>query len=220
MSNRECTEELFLRDVQGHTMEVLRDDGVYRHLRFRKPRPASSSYWFDLITWPEMLCINGDMGTYVFSRLTDMFEFFRTDKRHDHQLGINLGYWAEKLKAPNSRAAEEFDSKKFDTAIKGLLIDWIKEHRGDTSKEERRDLWETVGEEVLNLSDDQDGNRKQAAAYDFCHQVNPARKFYFRDLFELDFQDYTFHFVWCCYAIAWGIQRYDIPPTKPPEISP
>ena len=22
-------------------------------------------------------------------------------------------------------------------------------------------------------------------------------------------EEYTYHFVWCCYAIAWGISEYD-----------
>ena len=50
-----CTEERFLKNAAAHQMEVLRDDGVNRHLRFRNPE--SSAYWFDIITWPGTLCI-------------------------------------------------------------------------------------------------------------------------------------------------------------------
>ena len=31
-----CTEERFLGDVGTHEMEIIRDDGVNRHLQFRK----------------------------------------------------------------------------------------------------------------------------------------------------------------------------------------
>lgn len=75
--NYECTEERFLKDVAKHEMTVIRDDGINRHLRFKNPN--DSSYWFDLITWPGTLCIDGDCGTYVFKRTPDMFQFFRTD---------------------------------------------------------------------------------------------------------------------------------------------
>lgn len=78
----QCTEKRFLGDVAKHQMTILRDDGVNRHVRFKQPN--SSNMFFDLITWPGCLCYTGDMGTYVFRRLEDMFEFFRTDREHQH----------------------------------------------------------------------------------------------------------------------------------------
>ena len=75
-----CTEQIFLRDISMHQMSVLRDDGVNRHIRFKTP--GTNSMYFDIITWPGFLCYTGDMGTYVFRRLEDMFQFFRTDREH------------------------------------------------------------------------------------------------------------------------------------------
>lgn len=63
---KEVTESTFLREVSQHSMTVIRDDGVNRHLRFR--RPETNCMGFDLITWAGHLCYTGDMGTYVFSR--------------------------------------------------------------------------------------------------------------------------------------------------------
>jgi len=102
----ELTEASFLKDVATHEMQLLRDDGVYRHLRFK--RPGTVCMYFDLITWPGFLCYTGDMGTFVFTRLRDMFEFFRTDReyaqrRGDRQLFVNHGYWSEKLVAVDSQ---------------------------------------------------------------------------------------------------------------------
>lgn len=210
---QQCTEAQFFQDAGSHVMTALRDDGVYRHLRFRKAPPAGSEYWFDLITYPGELVITGDMGTYVFRRLTDMFEFFRTDQKHAEQrgrkLGINVGYWAEKLQANPNKGVKEFDEKRFNSVIRERLVNWMRDKRDSTTKEERNDLWDAVHDEVLGVSDDSNGSRKQIAAYDFVHKVRPGLQFGFQDLWESNFERYTFHFVWVCYAIALGIKTYD-----------
>ena len=98
---RQCTEAQFLKDVSGHQMRVIRDDGKHRHVRFEKP--GSSCMHFELITWPGYLAYVGDMGSYVFSRLPDMFQFFRMgdgDLNHNERgLSINPSYWAGKIEA-------------------------------------------------------------------------------------------------------------------------
>ncbi len=210
MKTYQCTEDQFLQDAGSHAMTVIRDDGIHRHLEFRKPRPAGSEYWFQLITYPGELVITGDMGTYVFRRLEDMFEFFRTDRayaeRRDQKLGINLRYWAEKLQAMPRDGVKEFDEERFDAVIYERLVEWIREHRYQTNKEERRELWERVHADVWS-ADGQD--RKGIAAYDFHHEVNSRLEFSFDDFWETNVERYTFHFIWCCYAIAWGIKTYD-----------
>jgi PAS domain-containing protein len=210
VKNQQCTEDRFLQDAGSHAMTVIRDDGIHRHLEFRKPRPAGSEYWFQLITYPGELVITGDMGTYVFRRLEDMFEFFRTDRAYNEErgrkLGINLGYWAEKLQAMPRDGVKEFDEERFNSVIRERLVNWMRDKRDRTSKEERRDLWDAVHNEVIHA----DGKeRKEIAAYDFRHTVRNGLKFSFQDLWESNFERYTFHFVWVCYAIAWGIKTYD-----------
>lgn len=214
-----CTEDQFLQHASSHVMTVIRDDGVHRHLRFRKAPPAGSEHWFDLITWPGSLCIDGDMGTYVFRRLDDMFEFFRTDRKYNEKrgrkLGINLSYWAEKLRAMPPRGCKEFDEARFDAAIYEYLVDWIRGHRDDTDEDERRELWDRVKSEVWGA----DGaDRKQIAAYDFHHTVNQRLNFEFQDFWEVNVERYTFNFIWCCYAIAWGIKTYDESKSAAPTV--
>lgn len=205
-----CTEDQFLQDAGSHVMTVIRDDGMHRHLRFRKALPAGNGYWFDLITWPGSLCIDGDMGTYVFRRLDDMFEFFRTDReyneRRGQKLGINLSYWAEKLRAPTSDGAKEFDENRFNSVIRECLVNWMRDERDQTTEEERRELWDAVHDQVIHADGDE---RKMTAAYDFVHTVRPGLQFVFQDLWGYNFQRYTFHFEWICYAIAWGVKTYD-----------
>ncbi len=64
---RACMPANFLHDVTEHTMEIRQDNEEYRHLAFSKK--GDSAYLFHLTTWPGYLCISGDMGCYVFSRL-------------------------------------------------------------------------------------------------------------------------------------------------------
>lgn len=208
----ECTEARFLNDIAEHEMIVLRDDGVYRHISFKKP--GTSCMHFDLITWPGYLCYTGDMGTYVFSRLLDMFEFFRTDreymlKEEGKTLKINLGYWSEKAEATDKNdGLTEFDEDKFRRVINDYRVGWMRDlkERG-TSKEDRRELWESVENEVMGAASDGE-HRASAAAYEFSEKVD-GYTFMFEDLFEQSFDTYTHRFRWCCYALAWGIQQYD-----------
>ena len=214
-----CTEERFLMDVGSHVMEVLRDDGVYRHIRFKKP--GTGCMHFDLVTWPGYLAYSGDMGCYVFSRLDDMFEFFRTDRRYSSgRLGINLGYWSEKLQAVDGNrdhaSAKEFSEDKFKRVINEYRLEWVRKAAREhlLSRDERRELWEAVDKGVPVETG---GDAAIAAACAFSwpppwQTVSGAHsnaRWQFEDLWEHDFTNYTFHFVWCCYALAWGIKTYD-----------
>lgn len=202
-------EQSFLKDVSMHQMHILRDDGVYRHIRFK--RPNSGCMHFDLVTYPGYLVYSGDMGCYVFSRLNDMFEFFRTDRvqRGNDSLKINLGYWSEKLQAVDGSrsqaSATEFSFEKFSRVICDIRMDWIR--HGGLSKDDRRDLWEAVREQVLDKAEDGE-HYAYMAANEFWEKYD-GRTFQFQDLWECNFTEYTYRFVWCCYALAWGIRFYD-----------
>lgn len=216
-----CTEKRFLKDAAQHVMTVIRDDGLHRHLRFRKARPAGSEYWFDLITWPGSLCIDGDMGTYVFRRLEDMFEFFRTDReyleRRGCKLAINPSYWSEKLQAPKPRHADEFSKSQFRSRVLEAFDSWVETSQPDDDefttqaerdefKEKRTALRYALADEVLNCINDGE-TRAYDAARDFsCSEVP---EFNMDDCWEWNCREYTFHFIWCCYAIAWGVKTYD-----------
>lgn len=207
------TESSFLKDVASHKLEIVKDDGLYRHLEFYAPGTRNMS--FELITWPGYLCYTGDMGSYVFCRSRDMFEFFRTDRdyatRKGLQLTINPRYWAEKLEAQDKTdGVTEFSEERFNRAVLGDLVTWIREYANETSKEERRLLWDAVVSDVIRAAGDDGGYRKRCAAHDFSHFVNAqVGGFYFQDFVEHTVTNYTFRYQWCCYAIAWGVMQYD-----------
>lgn len=107
---REQIEHRFKKDVATHQMKVLQDDGLHKHLEFT--RPETYSHHFSITTWPGYLCISGDMGHYLFSRVEDMLGFFRSDRGD-----INPHYWAEKVKASSSPPSE-FCPESFEEALK------------------------------------------------------------------------------------------------------
>lgn len=211
-----CTEEQFLRDVAKHELIVIRDDGVNRHVRFKEP--STINQFFDLITWPGHLCYTGDMGTYVFQRTTDMFDFFRKPRGTDGGLRINLGYWTEKLIAVDGNRGggkvKAFDEEKFKRVINKYRVKWMRgaKESGSLDQEGRRELWEAVEDEVMGALEE-GGDRAQYAAYDFHFGPDELAKrrhgWGFDDLFEHDFTEYTHSIIWCCYALAWGIEKYD-----------
>jgi len=217
-----CTEDRFLRDTKDHTMSVIFDDGVNRHISFTNN--GSSCYRFDLTTWEGHLCISGDMGTYVFRRLTDMFMFFRTDKNdfnyNKEGISINAGYWAEKLQSEKSyykgmEFSEDMVMKSITDHAKGIAEDYSDEYEDYT--DQSGDKFDS-GEDFINaftseVDDhfqyrDMDEVRYVSAVDDFSSEIIPNLNF--TDCWEwLDAHNYTFHYIWCLYAIAWGVAEYD-----------
>lgn len=212
----ECTEAQFLKDVSNHEMIVIRDDGIDRHIRFRQP--DTIIYSFDLITWAGHLCITGDCGTYVFSRIKDMFEFFRCDdwygkRGRGETLYINPGYWGEKLLSIGTNAGyKEFDESKFRDRVLEHYEEWRESE--EPAQEDADELMEALNDEVLSRADDGELYAYQAA-HDFTHTFfdEEGRKrhtFHLQDFFDGGGTErYTFHYLWCLYAIAWGVKQYD-----------
>lgn len=180
----------FARDTAQHRMTVLHDDGLYRHLRFMARR--SSEFWFDIVTWPGSLAIRGDIDGHMFSRLPDMFEFFRADRRW----GINPRYWAEKTEG-GIRSVQQYSEALFRQLVVEYFVEsarWDGVPAG-TGKAIR--TW------ILN-GDLSDERHARNVLEDFAH-----REFEFADVWEWDFHDYTPSFLWVCHAIVWGIAQYD-----------
>jgi hypothetical protein len=234
MSERTEIAARFAGDTASHEMTVLHDDGLYRHLRFR--RTDRNEYWFDLITWPGCLTIRGDYGdAFTFSRELDMVPFFR-DRRGE----INPHYWAQKLDG-HRQSATTYSEAVFRQIVCELFVDAV---RGGYAP---RGLGKAVRSEILDqdLFDEQEARKllesfEYGAAYkatcscgkssvensetlaglwrsshiDPGHRAHVSRVerlpgFTFEDTWEFTFQDYERDFLWACHAIVWGIARYD-----------
>jgi hypothetical protein len=183
----------FAADTSDHRMLILKDDGLYRHLRFTSRPHGYGEYWFDLITWPGCLTVRGDYGdAYTFTREPDMFPFFRANRRW----GINPQYWAQKLDG-HRQSATEYSEVKFRQIVGELCADAIR------YSDAPRGIGKAVRAEILaeDLYDESEA-RKVLESFEY-------RDFTFDDTWELNFHDYERSFLWACHAIVWGIARYD-----------
>jgi hypothetical protein len=191
----------FLRDVEGHTLTVLRDDGLYRHLRCAKGDSYCMS--FDLVTWPGYLCYAGDMGCFVFTRLLDMFEFFRGRQ----EAMIDRQYLAEKAVASDKHdGLREYSEDLFKAAVRSdfdsFTEGWVEEAKAA--------LWENIEDEVLAYSGDGLQRAVQSAQeFEFYDADTGKQRTAFHDFWEHRLEDYTPRFWWCCYAVPWAIAQYD-----------
>lgn len=195
----------FKASTTDHTMTVLLDQGMYRHLRFRQPR--NEIYWFDLITVPGALIFQGDGNSFTFRRLEDMFEFFRGSA---DAAGVpNVQYWAEKLTSGSS--VMNYDQS--------LLLKFVDDEVAEAVKADPALVrladevsWHVAGQLVGDESLD------RAVVEDFKHWTNAddefarPRKvpdFVFSEIWESSFRDYDWWFLWALHGILWGIGQYD-----------
>lgn len=208
-----CTLEQFHKDIATHELTVVLDDGVHRHLRFR--RPGTYCYGFDVVTWPGYLAISGDMGAAVFSRLNDMFEFFRQQPAGDdpQTLYINPGYWAEKCVA-NDGPREEFDAASLREFVTRAFNEFV-DQEGAPEAAAADELWEQLDSEVLSAESTHDAI---VALSEF--ESDNDLKLGFPDAWELasSFEVYTFHFIWRLYAIAHAVRAYDAAKAPAPQL--
>jgi hypothetical protein len=176
----------FAEATAGHQMQILHDDGIYRHLRFQNP--DCSEYWYDLITAPGTLTITGDMGDFLFRRVEDMFDFFGR-----RSATINGHYWAQKVVAGTTH---EFDAGRYKEAITQEFFDSI----DDLSQADRDDLWSDI---ELFLLDAETTESAHLAMSDWSDS-----RMSLEDSFEIEVTSLSTTFLWCCWAIVTGIARY------------
>ena len=197
LSREEEVRAQFLQYTRNHELTILQDQGVYRHVRFRNP--TSSSYWYDLITWPGNLVVNGDYGAYHFARTYDMFEFFG-----DYAWGINPHYWGEKLCGahPGRDGAKSYSHE----VLRQQLRSWCKYHAAHNYDcEMYPDLvWGALERQFLIETFDRTG--AQAILESIMEDLDDWSLF--EDSWEWDLRDYDWSFLWCCWAVVEGIKKY------------
>ncbi len=225
----------FLRDTARHELTVLRDDGLYRHLRLRASR---SFAWFELVTWPGALTIRGDMGSYTFSRDPDMFDFFR---RSSWQGAPNFQYWDEKVDAADRCGVREYSEDE----LRRHITEDVSAHAEADLDGRLRACAKKLGTIPARLPEDaaaacraahadyMDGLREELDGEllgdypAYCLQdehdaIAGVRQFSYRldgapaseQPFGFDTSDwrldtYSAQYLWCCHAVLLGIRLYD-----------
>jgi len=198
------SKEQFIENTKEHELTVLHDDGLYRHLMMRKPN--SSNMYYEVITWPGYLSIVGDMGSSTFSRIPDMFDFFRTE-----QLGINLGYWTEKEVSTSKFGKNtEFDTEELSRLLNEWLQRWIESE--EPSNEKIENIKQAIEEAPYC--------ENEHAVADFMNEIYDGHELY--PIFDQDWWEHSFtkstgYQEWRLYAINHTIREYDLSTTQTNE---
>jgi len=190
------TLEQFLDDVKNHEITIHQNNGVYRHLTFKKP--DSYHRYFNITTFPNFLVITGDMGALVFFKREDMFSYFRSDN-----LNIYPDCWAAKIQSTSWRANNasflEFDIDEIKQYAQENLNDFLEKNM--LSELDKEELLEEFDREILSSGDEYE--IIEAVRHFNCNSFN------FADFWEGNYRKYRYHYIWLCYAIVWGIKKFD-----------
>ncbi|KQW88187.1 hypothetical protein ASC84_12485 [Acinetobacter sp. Root1280] len=184
-----CTFERFSKDTKNHELTINLDHGLFRDLTIK--RPNTSSYYYNITTRPGLLMISGDMGCYVFERLSDMFKFFRGQPDE-----INPCYWSEKIEAGEFK---RYSPEKARDALNQEFENW----KECTDFDEEQIAEE---KEYLDQIDTDDEFEFVDAIRNWVPNKDGVQ---LDDFWEYSTNDYTFHYIWCCYAIVHAIKLYD-----------
>jgi hypothetical protein len=204
MTAEEDAKSRFPNDIAVHQMQVKLDAGLYRHLRFK--RPNTINMYFDIVTWPNHLCFTGDMGSFLFTRVEDMFEFFRQDPTNKEPR-INPYYWMEKcIAVDKSGGIKKYSSELFRRCVLEELEAFIEDRKDYHTDEEFAELRVQVEEEVLRYADDgHEGALRSAMDFEWTLDKRQV----FPDFYEHSLEEYTYHYIWACLAIVHAIGEYD-----------
>ncbi len=188
--------EQLLSEVSEHRMEVLHEDGLYRHLRFA--RPGTRIWSFDLVTWPGYLSITGDIGDgYSFCRVPDMLTFFD----HGQADGwINASYWAEKVTRGGARSVQGYSEDAFRRHVERLTSGVAE----DMPEAAAARLRKRVDDEILTCA----WNEYEALAALNGFTFGPDGDRLDEEMDEAGWRDFDHHFLIALHAILWGAKRY------------
>lgn len=199
---RDKIRQRFLNDTKGHTMDIRHDDGVYRDIVFS--RNGSSMFLFSLATTPGTLLYTGDMGTFVFRRTQDMFQFFHHPSQNAPR-HPDFSYWHEKLEAADKHDGSCSDSKE-------ILFERLREFISDDPDD---DMDRSTKVEIKSFIDDLESRSEDMHFVEIYREAdqfyigpNTSPDFHFSDLWDYNYKAFTDRFIWACYAIQWGVAKY------------
>lgn len=188
-----------------HEMTILLDQGLYRHLRFEQPSAfATRVPPFEIFTSPGNLGIAGEMGTYIFARLDDMFVFFETPNGR-----VNPEYWSEKVTAQAVHAPVRCYSPE---AFRKCILQDYHDRKYAFDSEDQQRLLHHIQTQILDHPDAQYEKTAQELLRRFYFRVDRHDQvpvvFDYADVEICSFTDFHPRFLWCLEAIVFGIEQY------------
>ena len=204
------TLEKFLDDVKHHEITIHQNNGVYRHLEFKKT--DNSNPYFNITTFPNHLVITGSINgcnnALVFSKQYDMFDYFY-QYLGDNDLKIYPQLWHEIILSTSYKGIiesySEFDIDEIKRCAQEDLDDFIK--NAELSAEDVAALRWEFESNVLNAEYEHEiidsiTNFDRIINFGFCG-------FNFDEFWESNYRKYRYEYIWLCYAIVWGIKKFD-----------
>jgi len=175
-------------------MDIIVDFGVNRVIEFINPTDFTGH--FKIVTWSGELCISGDYGTFVFSRVDDMFKFFRDRK-------INPGYWGQKLNSISVWGGyKDFCPHLFRENVEEWTLDQLSEN-DELNEEQKVDIMGSVKSEILSCSED-----GEVRAYDATQNFENEH-INFHDFWEVRSDKPSPQYIHSLFSIVWAIKQYD-----------
>ena len=185
----------FKRDIKEHTIEIIKDDDVYKHISFGEP--GTRCMRVEILTSPDHLFYYGDMGSYCFTRNKYMLGFFANDR------GINPHYWMEKIVA-SSEPPMELSQKEIEKNVLEEVESYVESYHDSLSKKKRGLLTKTIFDDVMDsvsFNGDSDYwlSRAISDVMDYSNSEYPELTF--EDFYEYGCKEYTTRYLWCCFAL-------------------
>lgn len=195
----------FLRNTDKHEMTVLKEDGLYRHLRFREP--GTAMYGYDVITWPGYVTLVGDIADgFTFSRETDMFGFIDHGQPAGH---INVSYWAEKLVGRSRDDVKSYSEDMFKQSVLGQLEDVFyasdPEDTAEVAPLKAAAIAKAESELFPHAYYEHEA-REALNGFTFTDADGTKRSFY--ETYEWELADYDYHFVLACHALLTAARAF------------
>lgn len=196
-----------IKDRLSHyTMDVLHDDGLYRHLHcyWAEDPYGKNNCSFHVITAPGLVTIHGDwMSAATLKRETDMLNDFLNVSH------VDLGYWAEKLDAPSHCQHDiihAIDENRFMADVAEIIYEWT-----EGNEMLRKQVLDQIRSEIvfddalehpftalLNMTFDVD-----TLAHEDTVQAS--------DIFDFEMapgEHFTHEWVRTCLALQWAANTY------------
>lgn len=189
----------FIMDTASHTFTIIKDDGLYKHLRYATP--GDSLYAMSIVTWPGYLSVSGDVGDYMFSHEVDMIGLFRRTS--------SVKYWMEKCVSLDKDAGlTTYDPRE---AV-AFVIDYVNE-LDDEKKLSIHDREKIQSKLISLLTELMTSSSSSEALHhimSFNYEFEDGSEFNFLDSgLESNFTVPAYHFKYVLHGIAKVIALYD-----------
>ncbi|ELP5901891.1 hypothetical protein QTV49_003892 [Vibrio vulnificus] len=213
----QLTTETFIKSIEDIELEVLLDNGIYRHLKFKSP--SSTIVDFEVCTYPDHLVFSGDHGCFTFKEKGDLFDFFRRDVvlSGTPSIPTHDDYWTSKvisestivggIHETNTNVISATLEQFVESAISDGLTFWESTDQGNY--DDYDDFISSVKDELEDAISSVDVN-----SFDWLNLIEFESEIVsgLKPFSEISYdcgKELTPQFQYCCKAIVWGIHAFE-----------